>query len=63
MNIAVLIRWITGKWMHPYFAPEGAIIDTINEYYESREEAGAAPPRPGPPPRKPASRMGRKPPG
>lgn len=36
MNIAVLIRWITGKWMHPYFAPPGAIIDTINEYYASQ---------------------------
>lgn len=38
LNIAVLIRWITGKWMHPYFAPPGAIIDTINDYYATRRE-------------------------
>jgi type II secretory ATPase GspE/PulE/Tfp pilus assembly ATPase PilB-like protein len=61
MNIAVLIRWITGKWMHPYFAPEGAIIDTINEYYESREEAGPQPvPVPIPARRKPAAGNGKK---
>lgn len=48
MNIAVLIRWITGKWMHPYFSPSGAIIDTINEYYASRPEQAPPPPRAAP---------------
>lgn len=36
LNLAVLIRWITGKWTHTYFAPEGDLIDRINAHYEGK---------------------------
>lgn len=44
VNLAVLIRWLTDKWMHPYFAPAGMLIDRINESYPSvSEDAESAP--------------------
>lgn len=43
MNIGVLIRWITGKWMHSYFAPTSDIIDRINEHYGTAEPSARKP--------------------
>jgi len=37
-NLAVIIRWITGKWMRPYFAPSGEIIDQINAHFGGTRE-------------------------
>ncbi|GEM_PF-192634 len=42
VDLAVLIRWITGKWMLALFAPSGTIIQRINEFYAAAETVAPA---------------------
>ncbi len=32
LGLAVLVRWITGKWMRPYFCPSGTLVDLIQDF-------------------------------
>ncbi|MCH8334190.1 type II/IV secretion system protein [Candidatus Sumerlaeota bacterium] len=51
VNLAVLVRWILGKWMQPLFVPAGVLVDRINEEYQGAGEGvsgdGSALARPG----------------